>query len=517
METYFSGATQALLLCVSGPDVGKRFVVDSGARILGRSGACHVPSDDPEVAPEHLVFTMMAGRPTFETRGTDVYLDGQPVTRGKLRQGQQLRIGRSIWQVADEDAAQQFAGWLGRIGGHLSAAAGVGKIEGFSPSKMFSDVFRKRRDEEIEDYVVVGTPANTPAVTEISNEWPRPWLFARAATLSILAYLGFLFAASNWENVNLLPGLIIVGAFAIPFSVLVLFLELNVPRNVSLYQVVKLLLLGGVLSLIVALVLFDVTAKVGSWAGPMIAGPVEETAKVLALLLVVRRLRYRWTLNGLLFGATVGCGFAAFETAGYALTFGLQGLLHGLEDGQGYARMLDGITKITNVRGALTICGSHIVYTAISGAALWRVRGQRRFQFAMLGDIRFLRLFAFSVGLHVLWNSPIPDTFYIKYAVIGLVGWTLVIALVNDGMRQIRTAKEELETSARNLATSIFGATNAGGTPGVGTPPRSFDANAAHPAPAPTPPPPAAPATPVAPAAPQRASVQPPAASADDW
>ena len=40
-----------------------------------------------------------------------------------------------------------------------------------------------------------------------------------------------------------------IGSFVVPFSVVVLFFELNTPRNVSVYQVGKMLLLGGALSL----------------------------------------------------------------------------------------------------------------------------------------------------------------------------------------------------------------------------------------------------------------------------
>ena len=38
---------------------------------------------------------------------------------------------------------------------------------------------------------------------------------------------------------------------------------------------------------------------------------------------MMRSTRYKYILNGILFGATVGAGFACFETAGYALNMGL--------------------------------------------------------------------------------------------------------------------------------------------------------------------------------------------------
>jgi RsiW-degrading membrane proteinase PrsW (M82 family) len=46
---------------------------------------------------------------------------------------------------------------------------------------------------------------------------------------------------------------------------------------------------------------------------------VEETAKFAMVLLVMRSVRYKYELNGILFGAVVGAGFAAFETTFYGL------------------------------------------------------------------------------------------------------------------------------------------------------------------------------------------------------
>src|SRR5262249_60599294 len=45
---------------------------------------------------------------------------------------------------------------------------------------------------------------------------------------------------------------------------------------------------------------------------------IEDLAKLIALVLIVRGRRYKYILNGMLFGAAIGAGFACFETAGYA-------------------------------------------------------------------------------------------------------------------------------------------------------------------------------------------------------
>lgn len=189
--------------------------------------------------------------------------------------------------------------WLDHLSGHISSAAGVEKVQNFSISDTFSDIFKKRSDEDIEEYFNVGTRTTTPSLLEIDTNWPKPWVFFKLFSLAVVVYLGFVFALTEFRNPILVPGLIAIGSFLIPFSILVLFFELNVPRNVPLYQVLRLLLLGGILSLILSLFLFRAT-RLDSWLGAMSAGIIEEIGKASALLLVINKLKYRWILNGLL-------------------------------------------------------------------------------------------------------------------------------------------------------------------------------------------------------------------------
>lgn len=146
------------------------------------------------------------------------------------------------------------------------------------------------------------------------------------------------------------------------------------------------------------------------------------------MVLVVRRPKFRWTLNGLLLGATIGTGFAVFESAGYALAAAL---------GEGSDAMREVIVK----RGLLSVLGGHVAWTALVGAALWRVRGDRPFKREMLTDPRFLRVFGLCVMMHMAWNAPISIPFYGKFVVLGCAAWLLVLALVQDGLKQVRDAQ----------------------------------------------------------------------------
>ncbi len=428
-------ARSLLFTCTAGPDAGKRFTLNEGELVLGRAVECNVLSGDPDVVQRHAALCWKNGKPFCRNLDSSVlFLDGQAVTETFVEPGQQLRIGRSFWQIAP--TASQDSGWIERIGQQITGFAGVEKIQGFSAATMFSEVFKKRPPEEVEDYLIVGTRTTTPPLPAVAADWPRPWLFLKAFTLSAAVYVLFYLAWNRFYNDNLIPGLIVVGSFAIPFSILIFFFETNVLRNVSLYEVIKLLVLGGVLSLIASLFAYDLT-KLTSWMG---AGIIEESGKAAALLLIIRKLRYRWILNGMLFGAAVGTGFAVFESAGYALRYGLAG---------GAQEML----KVINERGVLSILGGHVLWTAMVGGALWRVRGDLEFSFEMLKDLRFLRVFAVAVLLHTVWDSPPQLPLCGKFIGLGFVAWVVLLAQIQQGLKQVKLEQAGAGELAKALQT----------------------------------------------------------------
>lgn len=311
----------------------------------------------------------------------------------------------------------------------ISTTVGVEKLQGFSPGEFFSAVFNRWTDEDIEEEFITGTRKTTPTLTEIHTGWPKPWAFFRVLVGAVLVFLAFQYGLDRFHNPRLLPGYVFAGSFAVPVACLIFFMEMNAPRNVSLYQVVKLFFLGGTTSIILSLFLFEIL-PLHTWIGASSAGLIEETGKLAAVLLYANqaRTRYPWTLNALLFGAAVGTGFSAFESAGYALE----------------QRTLQDITDVIVLRGVLSP-GSHIAWTALAAAALWRVMGQRRFELAMLQDPRFLKVFGFVVLLHALWNAPFgipllgPDLGILaKCALLGVVSWIAVLSYVQDGLKQIQ-------------------------------------------------------------------------------
>ena len=324
--------------------------------------------------------------------------------------------------------------------------AGVDRLEGFRPGELLSATFRRYSREQIERHFATGLPETTPEVQAIEPGWPKPWMFVRLLGLSSLLFVSFLVLIQLFDGGNLLPGLIVVGSFAVPLSVLVFYFEVNSPRNVSLYLVIHCLLVGGLISLALTLLLEQTVGHLGDIGvvvDPVLIGVAEEAAKLLAVFLITSRLpaaRYPWILNGMLFGAAVGAGFACFESAGYAFFSLFQ------PDPDNPAAVGPNLSQSINtivLRGALAPFG-HVVWTALAAGALWRVKLAGGLDLRMLWSQRVLRMLLVVVALHALWDfkytSVLP--FYLGQLTLGVLAWVLAFGMLQNGLKQIKAAQE---------------------------------------------------------------------------
>lgn len=359
-----------------------------------------------------------------------VKINGNMVSKNELRVNDVLRIGNSIWRINTPPSQQHITTTVTTIKKGFTSFIGLEELKDFKLQNIFSQVLKKHSLAEMEDQLTTGTLNNTPAITDIETSWAKPWLFSRmlliSVGISVLLIIGF----RTFENPNLVPGLMFIGSFAVPVSTLIFFLEMNAPRNISIFMVMALAFLGGVTSLFLALILFDRLNFLSSIMHASAAGIIEEAAKVLVVVLIVGRYtRYKWVLNGLLFGAAIGMGFAAFESAGYAFR------------SENFQAMVDNLI----LRGLLSPF-MHIVWTANAAAALWLVKGDRQFQWNMFGDMRFLRVMLSSMILHMIWNAdftilPIPVFLDIKYPILGVLAWIICFRLVQAGLTQLNEAR----------------------------------------------------------------------------
>ena len=194
---------------------------------------------------------------------------------------------------------------------------------------MFSEVFKSHTKDEADDVFIAGTKRTTPHINEVSEEWGRPWVFSRVFLALGITFLALWILTNIFGNANAIPGMIFIGALLVPISGLIFFFESNAFKNISIFDVMRMFFIGGVLSLISTMILYQfVTFSTESqYYGIMtitdafIVGFVEELGKATVVILFINYLKTNKILNGLLIGAAVGAGFAVFESAGYIFRF----------------------------------------------------------------------------------------------------------------------------------------------------------------------------------------------------
>ena len=297
---------------------------------------------------------------------------------------------------------------------------------------LFKNTFAKHTDEELDEVFICGGEKTTPKIKDIDPRKASAWVYFKILVFFIIAYIPTRIGFINYGNENFLPAMIMLAAFAIPVTVLIFFFEINVFRNIPFYKVIKYFIWGGALSLIVAILLFslDFNTDITTYFGALMVGLIEEVAKtVIVAVFLFKSKKSNYILDGLLLGAAVGAGFAAFETAGYILRFGLNG-------------GLDAMLNVIKLRGFLAP-GGHVAWAAIEGAALMYVKGFEPLNKKHLNDKRFLLICLIPIILHGIWDMPISLPYYIIQIAMTVLAWLVIIYFINLGLKQVDEAKQQ--------------------------------------------------------------------------
>ncbi len=303
--------------------------------------------------------------------------------------------------------------------------------------KIFSKVFVKHSRAEAEEIFICGTAKTTPVLSNSDTAWPQPWLYTRILLAFAAAFFMMYICGQNLQNENALPGVIFLGAFMVPIATFVFFFELNTPKNVSFFTALKIFMVGGCASLLLSLFLFEIVqVRELDYMGAILVGIVEEVGKLgIVAFFIFREKNAKYTVNGLLIGAAVGAGFAAFESAGYAF----RSLIAG-----GYTAMIDNIF----LRGVLAP-GGHVVWAAMTGYAIMLVKGDAPFSLNFLGKANFWKIFWIPITLHAIWDMPIDflTNIYFVHIVLCLVSWVIIFIIINNCLNQIGQVLQRQEAA----------------------------------------------------------------------
>lgn len=313
----------------------------------------------------------------------------------------------------------------------VNQATGYNDVVELKVKDFFSDVFKRHTHEDVERLFACGSPETTPPLAEVTATWPKPWAYARVFVVLLVALLMSLAGVLQFQNEKCWPAVFILSAAVVNVSAVVFFFEANIVRNISIADVLCILLVGGIASILVVLVnpISHVSGS-GSLVPALLTGFTEELAKALITAYFLNRMKdKRYILNGLLIGAAVGGGFALFETSGYVYNAATVAV----------ADMLD-----TVVMRALLAIGGHVAWAAAEGGALALCNGTGEFSWKNLVDKRFLSIFAICIVLHGLWDSLIAVLFYPwPYLVFILAIWIVLMVLLHRGVSQINVLAKQ--------------------------------------------------------------------------
>lgn len=325
----------------------------------------------------------------------------------------------------------------------------------FKWGDIFSDVSKPHTQEDRDKLIVSGCTSYMPTEATMLKEWRKPWLFARfflvGVVLVALMY-GFQYIALSDAIIAML---MFVPAFIAPITILLFFWEMNIPRNISLLDLMKYVLFAGATSCTLTFIIRDIML-VSYDTRAYIAAPIpEELAKFILVFIIIKKLNCKYILNGLLIGASVGAGFAAIESAGYAFgnlfSYGSLTAMHSV-----------------NLLRAVLAIGGHSVWASMYGAALVAVKDETDMK---LGQILWNKMvvltFLYAVILHTIWNFPITDllvrfadvpaayslfyfleVYYGKYIILIILAWIVNFKLLRKGIIQAITISEAVTVNS---------------------------------------------------------------------
>ncbi|MFI7064361.1 PrsW family intramembrane metalloprotease [Kribbella sp. NPDC050124] len=225
---------------------------------------------------------------------------------------------------------------------------------------------------------------------------------------AVIWILGAVITATTEDEI-LVPTVLLVGSFLMPMSMVMFALTRETEDRLPDDKILLAFLLGGSVGVVVSAYV-EVRLLPTAHGRFLTVGLIEELTKGLLVVTVAWRLKTRRPRSGMVLGATVGAGFASFESAGYAFNTLLQN--------QDEHEILDILQ--TEISRAVLAPFGHITWTALFAGALFaaaRADGRFRLTWPLVGTT------AGIIVLHGLWDSSYGFAILLAQGLHG-DGWT---------------------------------------------------------------------------------------------
>ena len=312
--------------------------------------------------------------------------------------------------------------------------------------EILSDCRKKHSKRDFDYQLSAGSEFNTATEQDMLQKWQKPWIFYR---LAIVGFIGmaliFGFDFLSRKITDFYPGsatmAVVIPPLIVPLIITVFMWELNIPRNIALYEVFLAFISGGVISLFSNLVL-RVIGSDKLQENEAYAGVFEEPAKLFAavvLLTILFKHKKIYGVSGLVIGAAAGAGFGAFESVWYTLNFTL--LSDNIEIAKFFlqARFIGGFAQ-------------HTVWCAGYSAAVALNTKKSKISLESFMNTDFLIMFVAAIGTHFLNNSDAfwdaigaanddgsinEMIFYLGQIGLAIVEWLILLFMIRKCLYQV--------------------------------------------------------------------------------
>ena|GEM_PF-1575880 len=261
---------------------------------------------------------------------------------------------------------------------------------------MFGAVKKKKRE--------VNTNLIENQLFSLEENTSSPFVFLRISLLLLgvagLAYLADSVVISNFAL-----------SMVVPLGFMWFLFEAHHPRIIRGFELIKYFLYGGLISIIIVLFIRSFTGYMPfPIVGDLLTGLIEELAKIMTVIFLVRKKLIKNPLEGVLIGFAVGAGFTAFETTMY----GMNELLTNLN-------MFDMIWLIL-VRSFYDLIGvGHHFWTGILAGVVVMISKTGHLKMRDLRNPVFFFWYLLMAMIHGLWNfNPLMSMTYV-IAVVSLM------------------------------------------------------------------------------------------------
>ncbi|MFL5659083.1 MAG: PrsW family intramembrane metalloprotease [Ktedonobacteraceae bacterium] len=275
---------------------------------------------------------------------------------------------------------------------------------------------------------------------QVQNPPRGGWGWLHVLLTGIVLFVAATIVMFLTGNPNLYPTVILVGNFLVPIAFVAFLYDHQHLSALTPETIAKSFCLGGILGVLGASALEALLIPPPaspdrglSLTSGFAVGLIEEGCKIVAVMFLARKMRHTAPMDGLLMGAAVGMGFAAFESTGYAFTSFLLS--------QGHV----GVSIVeTVIRGLIAPFG-HGIWTGILATVLFRE--SRPHHFRITGPVIVAYLFVSL--LHGLWDGLpstiyliVPPGFYIPVVtlVLSVIG-VIVFALIYRRAAMVQTTR----------------------------------------------------------------------------